>query len=154
ATGGPVAWFRADEMDRDSASVVAQLFGALGSAWPDLAHVAPASFDDETAVPLLASTLETVAGPGCVVMDDVHLLPLDVLNVIVGAAVATLPADIAFVVGTRGRVPVPLLRAEAMSRSVTLGPTELTFDDDECRRVCGSATRGAEAHAHTGGWPL
>jgi DNA-binding SARP family transcriptional activator len=154
ATGGPVAWFRADEMDRDRASVVAQLFTALGTAWPDLEHAAPATLDDETAVALLAATLETTAGRGCLVMDDVHLLPVDVLEAIVAAAIVTLPGDVGLVVNTRGEVPAPLLRAEAMSQSVTLGPAELAFDDDECGRLCGSRARGADVRAHTGGWPL
>src|SRR5262245_53883669 len=73
ATGGPVAWFLADEMDRDRATVVSQLFAALGSAWDDLADAEPSSVDDESAVPLLGAALEMLAGSGCVVMDDIHL---------------------------------------------------------------------------------
>jgi len=73
ATRGPVAWFVADELDRDRSTVVGHLFAALGSAWPDVADLAPATIEDDAAVPLLGAALEQLAGPGCLVMDDVHL---------------------------------------------------------------------------------
>jgi DNA-binding SARP family transcriptional activator len=154
ATGGPTAWFTADELDRDRAGVVAQLFGALGQAWRDLGNTMPPALDDDAAVPLLGSALETLAGPGCLVLDDVHLLPEPVLDAIARVAIAALPSDMRLVICTRAGVPEPVLRAEAMGRAASLGPAELAFDEDECRRVCGSAGLDADLHARTGGWPL
>jgi DNA-binding SARP family transcriptional activator len=154
ATGGPVAWFRADELDRDPAEVASQILAALAAAWTDLGDAVPASRDDDSAVALLGSAMETLAGPGCLVMDDVHLLPADVLDTVVRTAVAALPPDCRLVICTRSGVPAALLRAEAMSRIVSLGPGELAFDEDECGRVVGSPSRGAEIYARTGGWPL
>ena len=154
ATGGPVAWFLADELDRDRAGLAAHVLRALAAAWIDLGDTVPESLDDDSAVPLLGSAMETLAGPGCLVMDDVHLLPGDVLDAIVRTAIAALPPDCRMVIGTRGGVPKALLRAEAMSQAVTLGPSDLVFDEDECGRVGGSPARGAEIYARTGGWPL
>ncbi len=81
----------ADELDRDRSTVVGHLFAALGSAWPDVADLAPATIEDDAAVPLLGAALEQLAGPGCLVMDDVHLLPSDVLDAVVRTALAGLP---------------------------------------------------------------
>jgi DNA-binding SARP family transcriptional activator len=153
-TSGPVAWFLADELDRDRAGVVAQLLHALAAAWSDLGDAVPGSLDDDLAVPVLGSALETLAGPGCLVMDDVHLLPPDVLAALVHTALAALPPDCRLVICTRGNVPEAVLRAEATSRAVTVGPAELVFDEEECGRVGGSPDRGADIHARTGGWPL
>jgi DNA-binding SARP family transcriptional activator len=154
ATSGPVAWFLADELDRDRAGVVAQVLHALAAAWTDLAGTVPASLDDDLAVPVLGSALETLAGPGCLVMDDVHLLPGDILEALARTALAALPPDCRLVICTRGDVPEAVLRAEATNRAVTVGPGELVFDEEECARVGGSPRRGAEIHARTGGWPL
>jgi DNA-binding SARP family transcriptional activator len=155
ASGGPVAWFLADELDRDRAGVVSHLLGALGGAWADVGEPAGnAVLDDESAVPFLVALLETLAGPGCLVFDDAHLLGGEILDPVVRAVAAALPSDCRFVVCTRGPVPEPLLRAEAMGRASTLGPRDLLFDEDECGRICGSRERGRTVHARTGGWPL
>jgi hypothetical protein len=151
---GPVAWFLADELDRDRAGVVTHLLAALSTAWPDLGAEVPATVDDESAVPLFGAALETLAGPGCLVMDDVHLLPPDVLESVVRTAVAALPTQCRLVVCTRAAVPEAVLRAEATGRAVTVGASLLAFDQDECGRVAGAPERGAEIHARTGGWPL
>src|SRR5262245_822582 len=153
-TRGPVAWFLADELDRDRAGVVAQVLHALAAAWTDLAGTVPDSLEDDSAVAVLGSALETLAGPGCLVMDDVHLLPGDILEAVARTALAALPPDCRLVLCTRGAVPEAVLRAEATNRAVTIGPGELVFDEDECGRAGGSPDRGAEIHARTGGWPL
>jgi DNA-binding SARP family transcriptional activator len=152
ATGGPTAWLLADEMDRDRATVVGQLFAALESAWIDLTGSAPSTLDDDSAVPLLGAALETLAGPGCIVLDDVHLLPTEVLDAVARTAVAALPPTCRLVVCTRGGVPDALVGAEATGAALVLGPGDLTFDPDECARVSGSP--GPEVHDRTGGWPL
>jgi hypothetical protein len=154
ATSGPVAWFLADELDRDRAGVVAQVLHALAAAWADLAGTVPDSLDDDLAVPVLGWALETLAGPGCLVMDDVHLLPPDILEAVARTALAALPSDCRLVLCTRGDVPEAVLRAEATNRAVTFGPGELVFDEEECGRAGGSPDHGAEIHARTGGWPL
>jgi DNA-binding SARP family transcriptional activator len=154
ATGGPLAWFTADELDRDRAGVVTQLFRALGRVWTDLGDTMPAVLDDDAAVPLLGAALETLAGPGCIVLDDVHLLPGHVLDAIARTAIDALPADCRLVVCTRGDPPASVLRAEAAGRAVTLGPTELAFDVEECRQVCAAAGIDEVLVTWTGGWPL
>jgi hypothetical protein len=154
ATSGPVAWFLADELDRDRAGVVAQVLHALAAAWTDLTGTVPDPLDDELAVPVLGSALETLAGPGCLVMDDVHLLPEDILEAVARTALAALPPDCRLVLCTRGSVPEAVLRAEAANRAVTVGPGELVFDEEECGRARGSPDRGTEIQARTGGWPL
>lgn len=131
ATSGPVAWFLADELDRDRAGVVAQVLHALAAAWADLAGTVPDSLDDDLAVPVLGSALETLAGPGCLIMDDVHLLPPDILEAVARTALAALPSDCRLVLCTRGDVPEAVLRAEATNRAVTVGPGELVFDEEE-----------------------
>ena len=58
-----------------------------------------------TTAPRLAApsaTLETIAGPGCLVIDDAHLLPADVLDSVARAAAATLAPDCRLVVRTCG----------------------------------------------------
>src|SRR5262245_61404218 len=154
ATSGPVAWFLADELDRDRAGVVAQVLNSLAAAWADLAGPVADALDDDRAVPVLGSALATLAGPGCLVMDDVHLLPRDILDALARTALAALPPDCRLVICTRGDVPEAVLRAEAANRAVALGPDELVFDQDECGRAGGSPDRGAEIQARTGGWPL
>jgi hypothetical protein len=153
SAGGPVAWFLADELDRDRAGVVAHLLTALSTAWPDLAE-ASATVDDDSAVPRFGAALETLAGAGCLVMDDVHLLPPEVLESVVRTAIVALPAHCRLVMCTRAGVPEAVVRAEATGRAVTVGAGLLAFDTDECGRVAGAPERGAEIHARTGGWPL
>ncbi len=152
ATGGPVAWFLADELDRDRSTVVGQLFAALGSAWPEVADLVPPTIEDDAAVPLLGAALEQLAGPGCLVMDDVHLLPENVLDAVVRTAVAALPATFNFVICTRGGIPAAVVKAEAAGQATVVGTADLLFDVDECRLVCGSIAD--EVLAQTGGWPL
>jgi len=154
ATGGPIAWFLADELDRDRAGVASLVLGALAAAWADLGEAAPESLSDDSALPLLGSVFETLAGPGSLVMDDVHLLPADVLDAIVRTAVAALPPGCRLVLCSRAAVPEALLRVEAMGRAVTVGARELAFDEEECGRLAVSPDRGAELYARTGGWPL
>ncbi len=84
AGGGPTAWFTADELDRDAGTLVAQLLAALTRAWPDLGDASPSITDEDAALPLLAATLQTLAGPGCVVIDDAHLTDPGLLDAIVG----------------------------------------------------------------------
>ena len=93
---------------------------------------------------VLRATLETLAGPGCVVLDDVHLLPADVLDVVLRTLTAALPPDCRLVVCTRAGVPEALARASAAGRAVTLGATDLAFDPEECgRRASVRPWRGA-----------
>jgi ATP/maltotriose-dependent transcriptional regulator MalT len=113
ATGGPTAWFLADELDRGQAEIAGQLLSALAIAWADLATPAAAPLDGSVAASLLGAALQTVAGPGCVVIDDVHLLPADALDAVLRLVIATLPPDCRLVVCTRGDVPHALLRAQA-----------------------------------------
>jgi hypothetical protein len=155
ALPGPAAWFSADELDRDLAGVAAQLLAALGRAWPDLADLAPATVDDDAALPLLASAMETLAGPGCLVIDDAHRLPPPVLDAVARTAVDALPAECRLVVCTRHDAPEPLVRAEAAGLARTIGPGDLVFTAGECAALhTVDAATGAELHARTGGWPL
>lgn len=154
ATGGPTAWFLADELDRGSSEIAAQMGAALGLAWADLGVPERPAFDGDMAVSLLGAALETLAGPGCVVMDDVHLLPVDALEAVLRTTVAALPPDCRLVVCTRAGVPEALVRAHADGRAVTLGFADLAFDPDECARVCASTGRGVAELERTGGRPL
>ena len=154
ATGGPTAWFTADELDRDRAGVVSQLFRALGRVWTDLGDAGPVALDDAAAVPLLGAALETLAGPGCIVIDDAHLLPVPVLDAVTRTAIDALPADCRLVICTRGKAPPAVVRAEAAGRAVTVGADQLAFDADESRRVCAAAGVDDALVTWTGGWPL
>jgi hypothetical protein len=155
ALPGPTAWFSADELDRDLAGVAAQLLAALAQAWPDLSDLVPAAVDDDAALPLLGATLETLAGPGCLVIDDAHRLPAPVLDALARTVVDALPTECRLVICTRHDAPEPLVRAEAAGMARTLGPDDLVFTADECAAVHAvDAAAGAELHARTGGWPL
>ena len=134
--------------------MVAHVFGALGEAWSDLADSVPRVLDEDAAVPLLGAALETLAGPGCLVFDDAHLASRRVLEAILHTTIAALPAGCRLVLCTRGSVPAEVLRVEAMGRARTLGPAELAFDEDECRRVGAAAGIDADLFDRTGGWPL
>ena len=154
ATGGPTAWFLADELDRGRAEIATQLGAALSVAWSDLGGTSAAASNGDLAVALLGAALETLAGPGCVVMDDVHLLPTDALDAVLRTTVAALPPACRLVVCTRAGVPESLLQAHADGRAATLGFDDLAFDPDEYARVCASSGRRPDELAHTGGWPL
>ena len=148
--GGPVAWFTADELDRDAAAVVPQLLAALARAWPDLAGTETAGADDAAALPLLASTLETVAGPGGVVVDDAHLLGAGLLDAVVATMLASLPPACRLVVCTQGDLTPALVRAAAAGRVAVIEPADLALTAAECDRL----GAGPEIHARTGGWPV
>ena len=151
-TGGPTAWFLADELDRDESDVARLLGASFARAWRELDAPVTDPGDAAVALAVLRATLETLAGPGCVVLDDVHLLPADVLDVVLRTLTAALPPDCRLVVCTRAGVPEALARASAAGRAVTLGATDLAFDPEECGRA--SCGRGDELLARTGGWPL
>jgi DNA-binding SARP family transcriptional activator len=155
ASGGPTAWFTADELDHDAVDAVGQLVAALARAWPDLDAPAAAVTDDAAALPLLGATLETLAGPGCVVLDDAHVLGVPLLDAIVGVALAALPPACRLVVCSRGTVTPAVLRAEAAQQAAVLGPADLGFTADECAQVAGVEPREAGGlQRRTGGWPL
>lgn len=154
ASGGPVAWYTADELDRDRTGVVTHVFGALGFAWGELAGAVPDTLDDDVAVPMLGGALETLAGPGCLVLDDVHLLPAEVAEAVLGMIVATLPPTCRLIICGRGEPEVPLVRAQAAGRAVVLDAVDLAFTVEECARLLGSAELGAVVCERTGGWPL
>jgi hypothetical protein len=109
--------------------------------------------DDPGAVDVLAAAIETLSGPGCVVLDDVHLLPGDVVDAVVRTAAAALPDEWRLVVCTRGPLPDGLLRCEATGRAVVLGAEDLVYDEVECAQVHRSSP-GLDVYASTGGWPL
>ena len=121
-----------------------------GPIWPRRARRGP---DDGAALAVLSVTLETIAGPGCLVIDDAHLLPADVLDSVARAAVATLAPDCRLVVCTRGAVFGELLCAEAARRAVTIDAAALAFDVAECALVSVPGVAGS-LHDRTGGWPL
>ena len=155
ASGGPTAWFTADELDRDAVGLVDQLVAALARAWPDLDAPAAALTDDLAALPLLGSTLETLAGPGCLVLDDAQLLGAALLDAVVGVALGALPPGCRLVVCARRMVTPSVLRAEAAEQAAVLGPADLAFTADECGQVAGIAPDEAEdLRQRTGGWPL
>ena len=152
ATGGPTAWFLADELDRGRAEIAGQLRSALGVAWADIDRPAAPPSDGDVALSLLVAALETLAGPGSLVMDDVHLLPCDAVDAVLRAVVAVLPPGCRLVVCTRAGVPEALVRARAAGRAVALGGSDLAFDHDECDRMSDGA--GVAILERTGGWPL
>jgi hypothetical protein len=98
------------------------------------------------------AALETLAGPGTLVMDDVHLLPCGELDAVLRAVVAALPPGCRLVVCTRAGAPEALVRAQAAGRAVALDGHDLAFDHDECARMCAGA--GEAILERTGGWPL
>src|SRR5262245_11698534 len=130
ASAGPAAWFTADEFDRDPAGVVGQVLAALAHAWPELPAVDEP--DDTTAVALLAATLETVAGPGIVVLDDLHLLPPDLGGAVLGAALAALPSTCRLVVCTHYDPAEVVVRADAAGQATTFVAADLLFTPDDC----------------------
>lgn len=155
ATPGPTAWFAIDELDRDVASVVAQVLGAVSQGWPDLVGATQEVLDDDVALSLLATALETLAGPGCVVLDDVHQLPPSLADAVVDVVRQTLPPECRLVVCTRGAVPETLVKAEAAGTAVTFGPGDLVFIAAECAEARGgSSVEGQALFDRTGGWPL
>ena len=155
ASGGPTAWFTSDELDHDAVGLVDQLVAALARAWPDLDAPAAALTDDAAALPLLGATIETLAGPGCLVLDDAHRLGAPLLDAVVGVALAALPPTCRLVVCTRGTVTPAVLRAEAARQAVVLGPADLAFTADDCAAVAGVAPgEAAGLQQRTGGWPL
>jgi DNA-binding SARP family transcriptional activator len=155
AGDGPTAWFTADELDHDAVGLVDQLLAALARAWPDLDAPATALTDDRAALPLLGATLETLAGPGCLVLDDAHLLGPPLLDAVIAVALAALPPACRLVVCARGAVTPAALRAEAAARATLLGPADLAFTSTDCAHLSGLAPPEAEdLRQRTGGWPL
>ena len=155
ASDGPTAWFSADDLDQDAVGLVEQILAALARAWPDVAGPSVALTDDAAALPMLAATLETLAGPGCLVLDNAHLVGRALLDDVVGAVLAALPFPCHVVVCTRDAVTPSIVRAEGARRAVILGAGELAFTADECAAI--SAVDDSEAlerHRRTGGWPL
>ena len=152
ATPGPTAWFTADELDRDRAAVVSHVLASLAGAWHDLGTRDPDALDDDAAVGVLGATLETLAGPGCIVLDDVHLLAPDVLDAVLRVTFAATPPDVRLVVATCAGVGPRLLQEASAGRAIVLGATALTFDEEECGRA--DAFHDDDTYRRTGGWPL
>ncbi len=155
ASGGPTAWFSADDLDQDTLGVVEHMLAALARAWPDAASPSATLTDDAAALPVLAATIETLAGPGCLVLDNAHLVGRALLDAVVGAVLAALPSPCHLVVCTRDAVTPALLEAEGARRAVIVGAGELAFTVDECATIRGvDAGEARERHRRTGGWPL
>jgi DNA-binding SARP family transcriptional activator len=155
AAGGPVAWFNADDLDQDALALVEQVLAALGRAWPDAASPARTLTDDAAALPLLTATIETLAGPGCLVLDNADLVGRALLDAVVDAVLAALPSACHLVVCARDVVTPAIVRAEAARRAVIVGAGDLAFTVGECARVAGiDAEAAGELHRRTGGWPL
>jgi len=155
ASGRPAAWFSADELDQDALGLVEQLLAALARAWPEVASPSMALTDDVAALPLLAATLETLAGPGCLVLDNANLVGRTVLDDVVDSVLAALPPSCHLVLCTREAVTPAILRAEGAHRAVIVSAGELAFTVDECAALGGGDDRDAlERHRRTGGWPL
>jgi len=154
ACGGPTAWFSADDLDQDALGLVEQLLAALARAWPDVASPSAAMTDDAAALPLLTATLETLAGPGCLVLDNAHLVGRALLERFLDAILRALPSPCHIVVCTRDAVTPAILRAEGAHRVVILGAGELAFTVEECAAISGDDSEALERHRRTGGWPL
>lgn len=155
ASPGPTAWYTADDTDVDSGAVTGYLAHALARAWPDLAAEVPAAGREQGGGALLAYLLSELAGPGCLVIDDAHALPRDVIEDVISIIDANRQSNLRLIVCTRGPLLLPLLGAEAEGRGVTLDASQLGFDRDEIARLLSGLELDVdEMQASTGGWPL
>jgi LuxR family maltose regulon positive regulatory protein len=155
----PVAWMSCGPTDvgvrfwRDLAT-------AVGLAWDEMASTTAELADhgrsDELAIGI-ANALGSVARPGAIVVDDLHLA--DPGPAVMRAFIGALPAHVRLVVGSRRDPPFPLSKLRLQGRLLELRQADLRFTGAEARQVL--AGLGVEVTdpqleqitAVTEGWP-
>jgi DNA-binding SARP family transcriptional activator len=130
ATGGvPVAWYRAEALDRDEPTLVRHLEAALLGALPGL-RGGWAGIDD------LVRALEArPADPVVLVVDDFHALEGSEAEAAFGRLVDFAPASLAILVGSRVIPGLNLSRMRVAGELLEVGPDDLRFRSWEVEQL-------------------
>lgn len=159
--GHPVAtiWYDAQPWDADA--FVPPLVDAVRRQREDfgrrtLDFVAEGAAPDRVAV-AFAADLSHVREPITIVIDDAHLLAKERFGPFVDRLIVAVPEATTLIVLSRSAVPFALASAVAKGVALSLGETELAFDDDEAVEL-GAAHGVAASDARTlnrrlSGWP-
>jgi LuxR family maltose regulon positive regulatory protein len=156
------AWLSADHHDNDPTVLLTYLAAALDRVEP----IAPAVFralaapsPSESAVPLLASALRSMAEPAFLVLDHAEVITnRDCLDVVTELSLSV-PAGSQLAIASRRDLPLPTARLRAEGRILEVGASELAMAEDEASRLLGEAGvdfRGDEVRdlvERTEGWP-
>jgi LuxR family maltose regulon positive regulatory protein len=156
------AWLSADHHDNDPTVLLTYLAAALDRVEP----IAPAVFralaapsPSETAVPMLASALRSLAEPTFLVLDHAEAITnRDCLDIVTELSLSV-PAGSQLAIASRRHLPLPTARLRAEGRLLDVGASELAMDEQEASRLLGEAGvdfQGDEVRdlvERTEGWP-
>jgi DNA-binding SARP family transcriptional activator len=127
--GAPVAWYRAEALDRDEPALVRHLEAALLGALPGLRG-------GWTGIDDLVRSLEARPGERAVlVVDDFHALEGSEAEAAFGRLVDFAPASLAILVGSRVIPGLNLSRMRVASELLEVGPEDLRFRSWEVEQL-------------------
>jgi len=154
APRGEDVWIGVEELDADADRLARVVAAAVAGRDEDDPHHGARTAATPEPAAVAASVWHRSPTEACIVLDDVHLLPVGST----GAAwladlVAALPANGHVVVASRTEPPIPLTRIGVQGSVLRLGEDDLRFSDDELSGF--AARRGLETRrfGDTGGWP-
>jgi LuxR family maltose regulon positive regulatory protein len=157
-SSAPWVWCSCDSRLSDAAILLSHVEAGLTARFPGFgAGLRLAGPAEEQVASLCNEVLETIAEDFVIALDDIHLLPEGVSEVLV-QLVDDLPANVHIVLVGRAPVPFPLARLQA-ARAMEITEERLAFSEAEAgqllRSVGTDLSSGdlAEVHRRTEGWP-
>ena len=154
APRGEDVWIGVEEPDADADRLARVVAAAVAGRDEDDPHHGARTAATPEPAAVAASVWHRSPTEACIVLDDVHLLPVGST----GAAwladlVAALPANGHVVVASRTEPPIPMTRIGVQGSVLRLGEDDLRFSDDELSGF--AARRGLDPRrfGDTGGWP-
>ena len=151
----PLAWCSCDARMRSPAALFAHLRAAVESAVPGFgADLCRSGQLDRLVADFCNELVSTVASELVLVLDDVHELDGSECAAAIAAIHRDLPASVGLVIVGRTR-PDGVNKASILARGVEIDDHALAFSAEEVGALVGevSATRAADLHAATEGWP-
>ncbi|HEY4607857.1 MAG TPA: hypothetical protein VIH06_01600, partial [Ilumatobacteraceae bacterium] len=157
-----VAWLSCDSTDAEPSRFMAGLLASISVKWPGVADDALVMLERDgagthDAAVAVANELASVATPGVIVVDDLHLAkPAPVM---LSAFIDALPDHFRLVFGSRSDLPMSLARLRVHGRLLELRSDDLRFtapQTAEFSRLQGLSLEAGEVqilHDLTEGWP-
>jgi LuxR family transcriptional regulator, maltose regulon positive regulatory protein len=133
----PTAWLSLDERDNDLARFLAYLIAALETVQAGVGRQSLNRLHSrrtpsiESVMTLLSNDLAAVPHDFILVLDDYHLIELQVIHEAMAFLLDHLPPSMHLVIATRADPPLPIARLRARDQLVELRAPDLRFSPDE-----------------------
>ncbi len=133
----PAAWYSLDERDNDLARFLAYFVAALETVQPEIGRQALNRLRSrrrpplESLMTLLSNDIAAIPRDFILVLDDYHLVELQVIHEAMAFLLDHLPPPMHLVIASRADPPFPLTRLRARGQLVELRAPDLRFSPDE-----------------------